>query len=380
MPKSRTVEVTVSRKEKKRNRRYLFGSFFSSQFKMSQRYGLDPLKKDDLDAPSVEILQFNEDLVKQHADRGREIEELNERLSRSCTEWTQKFIAQQARIDELENEIRFKESAESEIARQLEAQTSYNAVAQAQVDKDVEWAQIRDNAVAQARVDKDAEWAQTRDDAVEACRTACNTQHAAEINHLKHKNAKATAKKVAHCIWNSQSRSQMNVVYNKMKSKVTSLKLKSAGEITSLKEQIASKEETITDLEDTVAIIDVELKNHLQTVSEVDLKEKIKKHDDEMLVYIERLKTALKETSPDNKLEGRDQLLVRDLTHSMMHNSIELRDPEQHIFISDVMLQMGYKFDRDELALIGNPIKSRFLQMFGRRPTKHTQFMRELLG
>ena len=298
----------------------------------------------DITAEEAEIIRFdkNQDLVEKQAQK---IESLKRLLKIKCAQHKKQLVAKDVELAD--------------------------AVRQARNDKDNE----RDEAVAQARLDKDIEWAQIRDDAVEACKTACDAQHAVEIDQLKRRHNKEIAKKLAHRTWAFRPRKVMHTMYNQMKAKIISSKAKFTGEITTLKGQLASKDERIVDLEDTLQATDVELSALHQTITNVDLKERIKKHDEEMLFLIERVKMSLEDSAPGNRLEGRDLLHIRDLTHSMIHSSIALLDPEEHIFISHVMLQMGYYFTCPELAKIGKRISDRHLDMFGHRPTKHTQYV-----
>jgi hypothetical protein len=60
---------------------------------------------------------------------------------------------------------------------------------------------------------------------------------------------------------------------------------------------------------------------------------------------------------------------------SMVYSAIEKRDPAKHIFISDVAIQMGYKFTCRMLAMVGVPIAVRFKHARGMNPGKHSQFV-----
>ena len=106
---------------------------------------------------------------------------------------------------------------------------------------------------------------------------------------------------------------------------------------------------------------------------ELDLKQRIKTHNDEMLPHVQRLRAAL--LGDDELGDERTELLFEDLILSMMHNAIEVRDPAQHVSVSDVACRMGYKFNRRMLAKVGVPIAARYRRMTGEIPNKHTQFV-----
>ena len=138
------------------------------------------------------------------------------------------------------------------------------------------------------------------------------------------------------------------------------------------------------DFEDTVALDRLEYETELSEVKEkmlqmeqsamiFELKSRIKAHNDDMLGHVQRFRSAL--LALNRNLDTRAELLLEDLMMSIMHNSVELRNPTKHIFVSDVACSMGYKFTRGKLAGVGVPIAKRYRQMTGEIPSKHSQFV-----
>ena len=139
-----------------------------------------------------------------------------------------------------------------------------------------------------------------------------------------------------------------------------------------------------SDFEDTIALNRLEYDTEISSIKEkmmlleqsvvsLDLRSRIKAHNDELLVHVQRFRSEL--LGLTGNLDSRTELLLEDLLMSMMHNAVELRDPRKHVFISDVACQMGYRFTRSKLANVGVPIARRYKQMTGEIPSKHAQFV-----
>ena len=145
---------------------------------------------------------------------------------------------------------------------------------------------------------------------------------------------------------------------------------------------VAQVETQKSDYEDAIALNLLEFNSRLVYLQEkikayeessqaFELKCNIKKHNEEMLVHVQKLRDTLLGQGPDSRAE----LLFEDLINSMMHDAIELRNPRVHVFISDVACQMGYTFTRNQLASVGVPIAKRYRSITGENPGKHSQFV-----
>ena len=256
----------------------------------------------------------------------------------------------------------------------------------------------RDEAVAQARLEKDIEWAKIRDDDVGACKTACDAQHAVEIDELERRLAAKDQELVAKDIeWaqrleiavrraRDDTTSALRKQFNSKLAQqdfVTTQRLQEMHEevldskdaaYQSLKTRFDAMAEAFDDMkielgdcQDNLVLTDVEHKYDIQA-----LKHQLDRHSDLNVKQrearlISKFEAVYKRNNRRRKIPAYAAFLIRDYITNTCLNDLSQRP----LMVSRVAVELGHtKLNLQDLLKVGKIASGIHLREKGHRPPK----------
>jgi hypothetical protein len=118
-------------------------------------------------------------------------------------------------------------------------------------------------------------------------------------------------------------------------------------------------------------------KNTTQAREELKFKKADLKFKRDSLQFLMDGVKACTETSPNNVLDARKKLLFHDRISNLTLGTLADDSTTAHcpITISSVALELGITLTNAECSIIGKEVKKRYMQLHGKPPSQHSQFV-----